>query len=198
MAYPRPTDYLDWVGIQVQPTSPQKTTGFTPNFRPPAQWHNWMFGNADAWIKYLDEQVQTALIPNKEYDWSVGTGGTHATINLLIADPLVVPGNKILVTTPQTLTATQVISKNDLQFVFKPSAVYSKGVGGNPGLSITGNRVTIEGGRFTDWSTVGDKAIALSGASKNCLIQGVRFANCDTAVDDAGANNALVAIIEEV
>lgn len=194
----RPSTTPFWGGTQVEPTTPQKTTGFVPNFRPPAEWHNFLFGDMYSWILWLDYITQTFLIPNKEFDWSVGTGGTHADINALMADSNVVPGNKILVTTPQTLTATQVISKNDLTFVFKPSAVYSKGIGGSPGISITANRVTIRDGRFTAFSTGGDIAISLSGASKNCLIEGIRFASCDTAVADAGANNTLANIIEEV
>lgn len=54
----RPSERLAWTqgnpGVQTEPTDPQKFGGFVPNFRPPSQWHNWMFGNVSDWIDYLD------------------------------------------------------------------------------------------------------------------------------------------------
>lgn len=37
-----------------QPTNGEQFTGFTPNFRPPAGWHNWLFGIMSDWIAWLD------------------------------------------------------------------------------------------------------------------------------------------------
>jgi hypothetical protein len=198
----RPTDRPSWTqgnpGVQDQPTAPEKFGGWSPNQRPPAQWMNWILGNMSDWIDWFDFKIQAGIAALQGFDWVVGTGGTHADINALIADVNVVPGARILMTSPQTLINTQVISKTDLEFVFKPSAVYSKGLTLVTGIQITVDRVTISGGRFTDWVTSGDKAIQVAVGSKNCLIMGARFANCDTAVDDLGTNTSLVGIIEEV
>lgn len=198
MPFSRPTDYLDWGGTKVEPTSGEKSAGFVPDFRPPAEWHNWMFGNVDDWVKYLDQQVQTVLIPNSDFQWMVGPGGTHASINALIADAAVLPGDKILVKGNTTLIATQVISKDDLEFVFHPSAVYSKSLSVTPGLSITSNRVTISGGRWNAFNGGSDVAIQLESGSKNCSLSRIRFVNCTTGINDIGNNNDQFGIIEEI
>lgn len=198
MPYSRPTDYLDWGGTKVEPTGGEKSAGFAPDFRPPAEWHNWMFGNVDDWVKYLDQQVQTVLIPNSDFQWLVGPGGTHASINALIADAAVLPGDKILVKGAATLTATQVVSKDDLEFVFHPSAIYSKGLSTTPGLSVTANRITIRGGRWTSFSGGSDVAIQLESGSKNCILSEIRFASCNDTINDLGSNNTSFGNLEEI
>lgn len=194
----RPSTTPYWGGTQVEPTTPQKTTGFVPNFRPPAEWHNFLFGDIYSWIAWFDYKIQAGIAALQGYDWVVGVGGTHATINALIADSNVVAGNSILVTSPQTLTVMQDITKSDLYFDFKPSAVYSKGLTLVTGIKVNADRVTIRGGRFTDWATGGDKAIQIAAGKKNNLIYGSRFANCDTGIDDLGTNSALGLNIDEV
>lgn len=41
-------------GARTQPTNGEQFTGFTANFRPPASWHNWLFGEMSDWIAWLD------------------------------------------------------------------------------------------------------------------------------------------------
>lgn len=195
----RPSVYPDWAltGTRSNPGGPATNTGFLPEFIPPAEWHNFLFGYMGDWVRWLDFANQTNLARN-EYDATVGTNGTHATINALMADPGIANIYRVLVTTPQTLTSTQVINKSDIQLVFKPSAVYSKGSGLVKGISITAPRVRITGGRFTDWATAGDKAIQLEVGANNCIIVEAMGNNNATFVNDLGANNTLVAVIEEV
>ncbi len=52
---------------RVQPTDGEQTTGFVANFRPPAKWHNWLFGEMSDWIAWLDfitnPSVSTTIVP---------------------------------------------------------------------------------------------------------------------------------------
>lgn len=41
-----------------QPTNGEQLTGFVPSFRPPAGWHNWLFGVFSDWIDWLDYATQ--------------------------------------------------------------------------------------------------------------------------------------------
>lgn len=193
-------DYPDWAtdtSQRVEPTSPQKVSGFAPNFRPPAQWHNYLFGILSDWIRWLDLITQLNNSQN-EFDAVVGTNGTHATINILMADPNISNITKVLVTTPQTLTATQVINKSDIEFVFKPSAVYSKGLTTTPGISIQAQRVKIMGGRFTSFNGVSDVAIQIETTRKNNWITNGSFVNNTTDINDLGSNNVLANNIVEL
>lgn len=52
----RPTSNLDWGGSQVEPSGGEKTAGFAFEDQPPAEWFNWLLGNVDQWIKYLDAE----------------------------------------------------------------------------------------------------------------------------------------------
>lgn len=52
----RPSSTTDWGGTQVAPSGGEKAAGFAAGDRPPAQWLNYLLGNTDEWIKYLDEQ----------------------------------------------------------------------------------------------------------------------------------------------
>lgn len=184
---------------QTEPTGSEKFAGYVPNQRPAPKKLNWILGNISDWIDWFDYKIQAGIAALQGYDWVVGVGGTHATINALIADSNVIAGNRILVTSPQTLTSTQVISKSDLEFDFKPSAIYSKGASTTPGISITGNRVVLRGaGRITDFSGGSDKGIQLEVASKNSRVSGFRFLNCTTSINDLGTNNTLSDNIEEV
>lgn len=199
----RPTSTPAWTqgnpSQQLEPTVSEKFGGYVANQRPPAKKWNWLLGNVSDWIDWLDYATQALLATVLgSYDAVVGTAGTHATINDLMTDPNIATKYRVLVLTAQTLAATQIINKNDIEFVFKPSAVYSKGAGGSPGISITAQRVRIRGGRFASWNTAGDKAIQLEAASRNCLIDSPMFYDCDTAVNDLGTNNTISNPIEEV
>jgi len=202
MPYSRPSVYPDWAltGTRTNPGTPAINTGYTPDFIPPAEWHNWQFGYLGDWVRWLDQQQQINA-SQFEYDAIVGTNGTYATINAMIA--AITGGaqiHKVLVTTPQTLTSTQIITSGivDLWLTFRPDAVYTKGLTTTPGLSIQGQRITIEGGRWTSFNGGSDVAIQLEAASKNCRIINTNFAGNTTDINDLGTNNVIANIIQEV
>jgi hypothetical protein len=203
MSFSRPTEYPQWTvgnpGVQVEPTSGQKFGGFVPNQRPPSTWVNWLLGNISDWINWLDQQTQLNNSQNA-YDAVIGTNGTHATINALMSDtnyPSGV-GFRVLVTTPQTLTSTQVINKTDFEFDFKSSAIYSKGLTTTPGISIQAQRTRLKGGRFTSWSGGSDVAIQIESGIKNCFVQNTSHNNNTTDVNDLGSNNVVSDNIAEL
>lgn len=199
----RPSTYPDWAltGTRSNPGGSAINTGYTPDFIPPASWHNWQFGFLGDWVRWLDYVTQLNLA-QFEFDAVVGTNGSYPDINSLMT--AIIGGatglNKILVTTAQTLAATQVIPSTitDMEFVFKPSTVYSKGLTTTPGLSIAGQRITIRGGRWTSFNGGSDVAIQFEAASKNCRAVDINFAGNTTAINDLGANNNLANNIEEV
>lgn len=203
MPFSRPTEYPQWTvgnpGVQVEPTTGQKFGGFVPNQRPPSTWVNWLLGNISEWINWLDQQTQLNN-SQLEYDAVIGTNGTHATINALMADtnyPTGV-GFRVLITTPQTLTSTQVINKTDFEFDFKSSAIYSKGLSTTPGISVQAQRTKILGGRFTSFSGGSDVAVQIETGIKNCWVMNNAYLNNTTNVNDLGSNNVVANIISEL
>ena len=199
---PKPSSKPDWTLTnptrRQEPTAPKKETGWDIDERPPSETMNWVLFNLTEWTIYFEEITDALNGIQTAYDAVVGVLGTHATINDLMADANIAQIKRVLVSSPQTLTgAPQVIDQDDMWFEFKPQAVYSKGAGSTLGIQITSDRVTIMGGRFTNWSTGGDKAIELTAAASACLIMAARFASNDTSIDDLGSNNVLQANIEE-
>jgi hypothetical protein len=201
----KPTSKVDWTvgnpsfgSVTVEPSAGKKQTGWTASERPPFQFMNWLFYNILEWINYFETTTDGLIALQGTYDAVVGVGGTHASLAALMADPNIATIKNVLVTDPVTLTAPVVLNQNDMSFTFTPKAIIAKGVGANIGLSITAERVRILNGRFMNFSTAGDKAIQLSGASKYCMISQNYFVNCDTTVDDLGTTNGLFNNIEEV
>jgi len=53
----KPTNLAEWAtgaAPIVEPTLPQKQAGWTPAFKPPAQWFNWWWNLVHLWIVWLD------------------------------------------------------------------------------------------------------------------------------------------------
>lgn len=53
----KPTNNAEWgtgAAPIVEPTLPQKQAGWSPSFKPPAQWFNWFFNLVHLWIVWLD------------------------------------------------------------------------------------------------------------------------------------------------
>jgi len=201
MALPKPSSHLNWTDgapAKVQePTGGKKLLGWAFTERPPFEFMNWLFFRLDEWVKYFESVTDELSIQKQEYDAIIGTGGTHADFNAFQADANVNLKN-VLVTTPLTLAANQIITKNDIRLTFKPQAVVTKAVGCTIGLQLTGERVKVMGGRFVGFNVAGDKAIQLTAPSKNCLISQMNFLNCLTEIDDLGTNNSLNENITEV
>lgn len=202
MPYTRPSAYPDFclTGTRTAPGGEETNTGYQPDDIPPCEEHNYLFGTTGDWVRWLDQQQQ-ANASQLEFDAVIGTNGTYPDINTMVT--AIVGGaniHKVLVSTLQTLAATQTIPSTitDLELVFKPNAFYSKGGSVTPGLVIHGQRVTIRGGRWMNFSGGSDVAINLASDSRNCRIADINFFSCTTAVQDQGTNNVIEGIIEEV
>lgn len=169
---------------------------------PPVEFFNWWMNNVGNWIEYLDMQVDAVAALQSIYDAVVGAGGTHATINDVMADmdgvTLPVQDVRIFVKDPQTVIATQVIDKEGVVVDFHPKAFMAKGLTTLIGLQIDASRVKINEGRFLNFDEVGGIAIDMTANAKNCFIQGNTFDNNTDEIADAGSNNVKVNNIEEI
>lgn len=168
---------------------------------PPVEYFNWWMNNVGNWIEYLDQQVDAVVAIQGLYDAIVGTGGTHATINDVIADMGVnLPATdvRVFVKDPQTVTATQVIDKEGVELEFHPKANIAKGLTVVIGLQIDAQRVKIKGGRFLNFDEAGGIAIDMTSNAKNCIVKDNTFNNNTDEIADAGSNNIKVNNIEEI
>lgn len=199
---PKPSTKPDWTltnpTARVEPTAPKKETGWAVEERPPAEFMNWLFYNLTEWVIYLEDVTDGLAGLDAAFDAVVGINGTHATINDLMADANIANIKRVLVTTAQTVTANQVINQNDMEFVFKPQAVLTKGGGSTIGIVVNAERVSIKGARIVSFNAAGNKGLELTANARNCLVTQCRFLDNDTDLDDLGANNSLSANISEV
>lgn len=62
--------------VRQQPTNGEQFTGFTPDFRPPAGWHNWLFGIFSDWVEWLDFTTQNGNLAASNVGHNVLTGLT--------------------------------------------------------------------------------------------------------------------------
>ena len=76
----RPNSYPLWTqgnnAVRQQPTNGEQFTGFTPNFRPPSGWHNWLFGIVSDWISWLDFVTTGGALPISNVSHNILTGTT--------------------------------------------------------------------------------------------------------------------------
>ena len=191
----KPTEKMEWtVGnptARTEPSAGKKTDGWDPNERPAREFMNWLFHNTQEWLDYFETETDALLALQSTYDVVIGVGGTHATLNDAIADVGLGENQRVLIKDPATLTTTQVLSKNGWEIFFKPLAIYSQGAVTTPGIQITGSRVRLHGGRFTDFDGGTDVAIELTAAARNCMIYDNMFFNTDVTIQDDGVNTAL-------
>ena len=197
----KPATKPDWTRTnptaRVEPSGSKKENGWDPNERPPREFMNWLFYSVGVeWLDYFEEVTDGLISLQSTYDVVVGVGGTHATLNDAIADASLGDNLRVLVQDPATLTATQVLSKNGWEIVFKPRAIYSQGAATTPGIQVTGDRVKLVGGRFTDFDGGSDVAIQIDG--ENCRVQDCNFLNCDVSIQDNATNTLLTANLDEV
>ena len=198
----KPTSTPDWTlgnpsfgTVTVEPSAGKKLTGWSPSERPPAEFINWLFFNTDEWIKYLDGEVDLLLAGKLEYDAIVGVGGTHADLATLMADPLAGSTIKnVLITDPQTLTASVTFDEDDMTFTFTPKAVLADG-GAGTGIIVDAERVRILRVRMINFTT---EAISVLGTAKYTMIHECFFASNTATITDAGIQTSLNANIEEL
>ena len=197
---PKPSEgHLDWTdgdAAKIQdPGSSKKLLGWVASERPPFKFFNWLFYVQDLWNKYFESVTDAFVAQGLSYDAVIAPTGTHADFNALMADGEIANIKRVLVAAPLTLSATQVINADDMVFIFKPQAIITKGGGVVVGFQITSNRVTFHDGYFKDFSTGGDIAIQMTNAGAGHYLNGGRFTNNDTNVDDQSAGSVLHALI---
>lgn len=77
----KPTNAIDWAPADpadiVEPAGGDKTAGFDPGFKPPAQWFNWFWKLATDWFKYLRDGVIVGEAGLPGFDVTGGTGNTR-------------------------------------------------------------------------------------------------------------------------
>lgn len=188
----------DFATVTQEPSAAKKEAGWLPDERPPREFMNWLFNNIGDWIDYFEGEIDSFAGQSVIFDAFVGAGGTHADINALMADPGIATIKNVLIISTLALDNTQIINQDGMTFYFKAQAGLTKNgpTGAVKGLQIDSNRVRIINGRFLSFNAGGDIAVQVNG--NNCLIQGNMFNDNDTALDDQGANNALIGNIEEV
>lgn len=201
---PKPSEgHLEWTdgdAAKIQdPGSSKKLLGWVASERPPFKFFNWLFYVQDLWNKYFEGITDTFIAQGLNYDAVVGPSGTHADINTLMLDAGIAAIKRVLVVDPLTVTANQTIDQDDMEFIFKPQAVITKGAGATIGLVLDAERITIRGGRIKDFSTGGDIGLQITANGRNCFIDGTRMTNNDSDFDESaspGGNE--VNIISEV
>jgi len=143
-------------------------------------------------VVYLGEGPHPKALNNLElhklhqtrdgYDAIVGNASnpkaTHATITAALAALPAAGAAKILVTESLSLSAAVVIDKDDITIEFAPGVSYTRGSGTNA-LDVTGDRVTIIGGRFVDY-TSSNVAIKFSSGGDFGMVTRCRFVNVGT------------------
>lgn len=77
----KPTNLAFWDGAtKVEPTTPQKTTGWTNGDRPPASWFNWWMNLVHLWIAWLDAFESTVHTWSAVQTFSVAPTFTNGAV----------------------------------------------------------------------------------------------------------------------
>lgn len=185
----------------IEPTAQKKEDGWFPDERPPSEFWNWILFNIGEWINYFEGVTDNLAALQGTYDAVVGTGGTHADINEVMADPDIANIKKILVVSPFVAVATQVINQPDIHLEFKPQATFTDGADLPTGIQLTAaaKRCKILYGRFSGFNNLaGDEAIEILAGADNCLIMGNSFFSNNNNISDLAAGTVLTGNIDEV
>lgn len=180
----------------VEPSLGKRADGWNPDERPPAEIMNFLFQNLSDWVDYLDEvgsQLSAFLDIYAAIVSPTSNLATHETLADALADPLVVPGSKILVIDDITLDTTVQVTKNFIEIEFHNKVEITKGAAAI-GIQVTALNCKITGGRFINWTTA---AIKIDAASKNARVREATFVNCTVEVDDLAPNTTLLGNITE-
>jgi hypothetical protein len=132
----------------------------------------------------------TSVSGSKEWDAVVGdtslVGVTHASLKLALDNAS--DGWKILVLRDETVNATAIVAKNNVEIVFKRGVTMTRGSAVSA-LQVDGNDCKIVNARFKDYTTGGDKALKVSAGALRTYLEAPRFYNCTaTKLDDLGTD----------
>lgn len=194
-----PTKIPTWAtetSLLQDPGIAKQATGWAGEI-PPVQYFNWWMNLVGQWIFYFKNQLNNLSNQSLNYDAVIGTGGTYASINEAML--AVAPGAKLLVKDSLVLTETQVISVDDVQLEFKPGVSITTIDGLSLGIQVTASRVKLIGGRFRNFNVLPtNKALQITAAAKNVLINNTYFFNNSVDLDDSGINTTVGIIVNEV
>lgn len=187
--------------VTIEPTAQKKQDGWFIDERPPREFMNWLFWNITQWVDYFEEITDTLTALQGTYDAVIGTGGTHADFNEVMADGNIANIKRILVVSPLVVLVKQTINQPDIHIEFKPQATFTDGADLPTGLELTAaaKRCTILYGRFSGFDNGGgDEAIKLLAGADNCHLMSNRFFSNSNDISDSAANTTLTANILEV
>lgn len=127
------------------------------------------------------------------YDAIVGvesdTKSTHASLNQVMADANIANLKKILINSSYSIDTPENIDQDDKEVIINPGVVISKGSSAT-GVIVSGNRVTINQGKFASFNGGSDIALAFEGETGLCF--GTRFQDCDTEILDNSTNGTAI------
>jgi hypothetical protein len=157
--YPRPIAYPQWPVTgpnAIQPTAELAATGWAPGVAPDAQNFNWLLGDCNAWIQYLDVLTNTGLPlsvirlingGNWSFNASSGQLAWSADFNLAIP-PLPdsandIPAGNVTMADGQVAYVTAnlpTFSQGDTSTTSNPNQITNMNFTGNisPGYSVVG------------------------------------------------------------
>lgn len=199
MPLPKPGSFLEWTDGDAakvdEPVAAKKLLGFVPTEKPSPFHHNWLWFQTDQWLKRLDsvqdEQLTAgyAAVVNSD-----PAKGSHETLQAALADAVVVPGSRILVTSDLEIDTTIQVSKQQIEIEFVPGATIIKGVGAAASnfrgmeFTSTANSSRLKHARFSGFSGTGDVALWLDvGSAYNLFFNNI-FASGNTQNFEANSN----------
>lgn len=119
---------------------------------------------------------------------------THASWAAYLADAPVA-GDRVTVIFNQVIDSDVDITISGILIEHFPNITYT-GTANNP-ITISGDRVNWDGGRFSAFNTAGDKALTLAVAGDFNVVGRVRFNDCDTDLNDLSATSVNYGNINE-
>ena len=191
----KPTSKINWTKgnpnfnlVTVEPSSGKKINGWGVAERPAAQIMNWIFFNICEWIDYFEETTDALIALQGVFDAVIGTGGTFANFNDMVASQAWADDEikNIIVVSTVAFDAPITIDKNDVMIQCKPGANLAGTSSANRAFVIQGDRVRIFQCRFQNFIQPGDAAIEFDGANYPMVIQNY-FLNNTKTIEDTGS-----------
>jgi hypothetical protein len=143
---------------------------------------------------------RNVLLPSRKIDlvYAAIVGSTndctHSSLELALADPAIVSGDKILVVESATLNTPVTISKSNIAIEFGSGVTYTNGTA-TTCFIVSASGTRISKARFSGFTT----AITISSSYQNNFVTECRFASCTNEVteDDSAPNNVIAMNLTE-
>lgn len=133
------------------------------------------------------------------YDATIGSSGycSHATLAEALADPNIVSGMKIRIEGSETISTPVSITQSNLQLDFMPGVTFTRGGAATEALTLVGDGIRINGGRFASFSSGGDRGINISVGADYAICIGQRFNNCTADFLESSGTATILANVQE-